>query len=124
MRRRSGATLGAVIAAAFVATVGCMPQPHVEVTSGTVESRRFSDHVEYYDLDLPANVGALEWVQLRDWDVNQILPALFHGCAGSVRLLRAMADLVAPWNPWLLLRQLCQGIRLDQRCRPGSCSGS
>lgn len=89
MRSRSRATLGVAIAAAFVATVGCVPEPDVEVTSGTVESREFSDHVKYYDLDLPADVRAVEWVQLRDWDSNQIYLHFSTDRAGLVQLLGA-----------------------------------
>jgi hypothetical protein len=88
VRSRSRATLGAALAAAFVATVGCAPQPHVEITSGTVASQEFSDHVEYYDLDLPADVRALEWVQLRDWDINQIYLRFSTDRAGLAKLLR------------------------------------
>jgi hypothetical protein len=87
VRGRSPATLGAAIAAAFVATAGCAPEPDVEVTSGTVESREFSHHVEYYDLDLPADVRALEWVQLRDWDTNQIYLRFSTDRAGLAKLL-------------------------------------
>ncbi|MFD7155225.1 hypothetical protein ACFV9C_11530 [Kribbella sp. NPDC059898] len=66
-----------------------MPEPDVEVTSGTVESREFSDHVKYYDLDLPPDVRALEWVQLRDWDSNQIYLRFSTDRAGLAKLLVA-----------------------------------
>jgi hypothetical protein len=89
VRSRSRATLGAAIAAAFVATVACVPEPDVELTSGTVESREFTDHVKYYDLDLPADVRALEWVQLRDWDSNQIYLRFSTDRAGLAKLLGA-----------------------------------
>jgi hypothetical protein len=65
------------------------PEPHVEVTSGTIESPEFSQHVEYYDLDLPADVRALEWVQLRDWDTNQIYLRFSTDRAGTAKLLGA-----------------------------------
>lgn len=74
---------------AFVATVGCGLEPQVEITSGTAESREFSDHVEYYDLDLPADVKVLEWVQLRDWDINEIYLRFSTDRTGLARFLGA-----------------------------------
>ena len=87
MRSRSRATLGAAIALTFAATVGCGLEPQVEISSGTAESAEFGDHVEYYDLDLPADVRVLEWVQLRDWDVNQIYLRFSTDRAGLAKLL-------------------------------------
>lgn len=80
--------VAAAIAAAFVVNAGCVPESEVEVTSGTAESRAFGDHVRYYDLELPADVGALEWVQLRDWDSNQIYLRFSTDRAGLGQLLR------------------------------------
>lgn len=66
-----------------------MPQPAVEVTSGTSETAAFSSHVEYYDLDLPPDVEGLEWVQLRDWDVNEIYVRFHTDPTGLDALLKA-----------------------------------
>jgi len=57
---------------ATLAVVGCSVQPHVEISSGTGESADFAKHVKYYDIHLPAGATGLEWVELRDWDVNEI----------------------------------------------------
>jgi len=76
-------------AAAFVTAAGCAPEPAVEVTSGIFENREFSSHVTYYDLELPADVRALEWVQLRDWDSNQIYLRFSTDRAGLAQLLKA-----------------------------------
>jgi hypothetical protein len=73
------------VAATFVSVAGCGPD--VEVTSGTVDSRAFSSHVEYYDLDLPSDVEGLEWMQLRDWDSNQIYLRFSTDRAGLENLL-------------------------------------
>ena len=85
MRSRVRATLGLAVAGAFVTVAGCGPE--VEVTSGTVESRAFSSHVEYYDLDLPSDVEGLEWMQLRDWDSNQIYLRFYTDRGGLGSLL-------------------------------------
>ncbi len=89
MRSRSHATLAVAAAAAFVTAAGCAPEPAVEVTSGIFENREFSSHVTYYDLELPADVRALEWVQLRDWDSNQIYLRFSTDRAGLAQLLKA-----------------------------------
>jgi hypothetical protein len=99
VRSRVRATLGLAVAVAFATLAGCGPdvevRPDVEVTSGTVESRAFSSHVEYYDLDLPSDVEGLEWMQLRDWDSNQIYLRFDTDRAGLDNLLNVYQ---LPWR--------------------------
>jgi hypothetical protein len=57
---------------ATIAVVGCSVQPQVEISSGTVESAEFAKHVKYYDVQLPAGATGLEWLELRDWDINEL----------------------------------------------------
>jgi hypothetical protein len=65
-----------------------VPQADVEVTSGTIETPAFSSHVEYYDLHLPSDVEGLEWLQLHDWDSNQIYLRFSTNRAGLENLLK------------------------------------
>lgn len=51
--------------------VGCSVQPQVEISSGTVESAEFAKHVKY-GVRLPVGASGLEWLELRDWDVNDL----------------------------------------------------
>ena len=64
--------------------------------------------VEYYDLDLPADVRALKWVQLRDWDTNQVYLRFSTDRAGLAKLLGtyrltagALEPLRSSWSPAL-----------------------
>jgi hypothetical protein len=79
--------------------VGCAPQPDVEVTSGSIETPAFSSHVEYYDLDLPSDIEGLEWVQLRDWDTNEIYLRFFTNRAGLANLLTVHNLTLSVLNP-------------------------
>jgi hypothetical protein len=96
VRRPVRATLGLAVTSAFVTQAGCALQPDVEVTSGTIETPAFSSRVEYYDLDLPSDVEGLEWLQLRDWDSNQIYLHFSTNRAGLGTFSRSISSRGGP----------------------------
>jgi len=64
--------LALALLAALVGATGCSVEAGTDVTSGTAESESFKKVVDYYDLDLPADVRDLEWAETKDWDSNQL----------------------------------------------------